>query len=113
MTLLEAIGREEGFLLEGSRPQRNNNPGDLEFGRFAKAHGATSSDGRFAEFPTIQAGYAALADLLAEHYKGLTIQQMVEKYAPSNENDVQSYVHHLCEWTGLTPDTVIDSHISS
>lgn len=36
---------EEGFYHQGTRPQRNNNPGDIEIGKFALAHGAIGGDG--------------------------------------------------------------------
>src|SRR5262245_35164311 len=46
------------------RSVRTNNPGAIEFGRFAKDAGATGSDGRYATFPTMQAGYGAMDKLL-------------------------------------------------
>jgi hypothetical protein len=54
------------------RNLRNNNPGNLEYGDFAKSHGATGSDGRFAIFSTMEAGMAAQEALLRSKYsKGL------------------------------------------
>jgi hypothetical protein len=35
----------------GNPGERNFNPGNIEYGSFARAHGATSSDGRFAVLP--------------------------------------------------------------
>lgn len=111
MTLQEAIARQEGFLVPGSRANRNNNPGNIEFGEFAIAHGATGSDGRFAIFPDAATGFAALTALLVNFYKGLTLPQFVEKYAPSSENDTGAYVQNLSSWTGLNPDQPIDGAI--
>ncbi len=40
----------------GSRSWRNNNPGNIEYGPFARSMGATGTDGRFAKFPSYEAG---------------------------------------------------------
>jgi len=99
MTFLEAIAREEGWLDLASRPRRNNNPGDIEFGNFAVAHGASGSDGRFAIFPDAETGFAAMRALFeAPSYVALTVAQAIARWAPSNENDTALYVSHVCEW---------------
>lgn len=103
MNLLEAMARMEGWLVPTSRPRRNNNPGDIEYGRFAIAHGATGSDGRFAIFPTPAAGFGAMKALLqGPVYQGLTVAQAIAKYAPSNENDTARYVSLVCSWSGCS-----------
>ncbi|WP_461342220.1 hypothetical protein [Bradyrhizobium sp.] len=66
----------------GSRGDRNNNPGNIEDGPFARAHGATGSDGRFAVFPDYATGSAAQEALLAgAGYHGLTLHQFAQRYA--------------------------------
>lgn len=105
MNLLESMARMEGWLVLTSRPRRNNNPGDIEYGRFAVAHGAVGSDGRFAKFPTPAAGFEAMRLLLlGPAYAGLTVAQAIEKYAPSDENDTARYVSLVCQWSGCRPD---------
>jgi hypothetical protein len=82
----------------GNRGLRNNNPGNLEYGEFAKAHGATGSDGRFAIFASPEAGTAAHEALLRSAYlaKGLnTPSAIIRKYAPANENDQAAYLAFL------------------
>jgi hypothetical protein len=111
VNFLEAVARQEGFNVLGTRPRRNNNPGDIEYGRFARAHGATGTDGRFAIFPTAEAGFAAMRALFVGAYRGLTVRQAIEKWAPSNENDTDLYVRRVVEWTNLTPDSIIDEHL--
>lgn len=108
LTLLQAMARQEGFYAEGSRPARNCNPGDIEYGKFALAHGAIGTDGRFAIFPDEATGFAAMRALLKGAYLGLTVQQAIAKWAPSSENNDAAYVDHVCEWTGLTPETVLE-----
>ena len=111
MTLLAAMARQEGFFAAGSRPQKNNNPGDLEYGKFAKAHGAIGTDGRFAIFPDAATGYAAMAALLHSAYAGMTIEAALNKYAPPVENQTNVYLAHVCEWTGLQPTDIISDHL--
>jgi len=108
MTLMEAMARQEGFLVPGSLPQRRNNPGDVEEGRFAREHGALATDGhRFAAWPTPEAGWAAMRALLVEGYVGLTVAQALDKWAPPEENDDGAYLRDVLEWTGLRADTIL------
>ena len=113
MQFLQAIAREEGFYIKGTRPQRNNNPGDIEFGKFTQAHGATAGDPRFAIFPTPEAGFAAMLSLFqCSAYAGLTISAALNKWAPPVENATNAYIGNVCTWTGLTAETIIDEVLS-
>ncbi len=107
MNLVEAIARQEGFYTPGSRPNRNNNPGDLEYGAFAKRNGATSGDPRFAVFPSVAVGLEALAILLKYNYEGLTLYEAINKFAPSFENNAQSYLDAVCRFTGYHPTDIV------
>jgi hypothetical protein len=94
--------------LSGPRPLRNNNPGNLEYGDFAKSRGAVGSDGRYAVFPDVQTGTNAQISLLkSDSYNTLTVSQMVNKYAPPSENP--NYLPKLINLTGLSPDTKLNS----
>jgi hypothetical protein len=108
-TLLQAMAKQEGFYASGTRPQRNHNPGDLEYHQFAINHGATGSDGRYAIFPDDDTGFAAMRILLLEHYKGLTLQQALDKYAPPAENETNIYLQHVCAWAECQPTDLIDN----
>lgn len=107
-TLEQAIATMEGYYASGkTRAHRNNNPGNIEYGPFARANGATDTDGRFAMFPTPEAGFSALRQLLLSRYASLTIAEAIAKYAPPNENDTALYVSSVCHWVGCNPtDTV-------
>ena len=108
MTFLEAIARQEGFYVPGSVPARRNNPGNIEEGRFAQAHGALPSDGhRFAAWPTPEAGFAAMRVLLTIAYMGLTVEKALSKWAPPVENNVSAYLKNVTKWTGLTADSIL------
>jgi hypothetical protein len=109
--LLQAIAREEGFFVVGTRPQRNNNPGDIEWHArgIASAYGATHGDPRFAVFPTAEQGFAAMKALLeAPLYRGLTVAQALDKWAPPVENNTNAYTANVCKWVGCTPETPIE-----
>lgn len=51
-------------MAQAPRGFRNNNPGNIEFGPFARQAGAVGSDGRFAVFPDMNAGKHAMVRLL-------------------------------------------------
>ena len=93
----------------GSRNWRNNNPGNLEFGDFARRYGAIGSDGRFAIFPTYEAGKRAKEALLFEGrgYAGMTIAQAITRYAPPNENDTAMYIRTAAAAAGVSPNTLM------
>lgn len=110
MKLVEAIARMEGYYVEGTRPQRNNNPGDVEWGKFSQAHGATHGDPRFAIFPTAEEGFAALTSLLkSSGYNTLTVEEAINRYAPPVENNTTNYVADICEWVGCSPTTLVNT----
>jgi hypothetical protein len=109
MTVAEAFARIEGWYQATTvpnRPQRNHNPGNLEFhSSMAAQYGATLETGvthpRFAHFPTAEAGWQALNDLLSSpRYAGLTMEQAVNRFAPPCENQTVNYLHLVCQWTG-------------
>jgi hypothetical protein len=91
----------------GSRNWRNNNPGNIEFGNFARGQGAIGTDGRFAIFPTYEMGKRAKEALLFEgrNYSGLTIAQAITRYAPPSENDTAMYIRVAASAAGVAPST--------
>ena len=107
-----AIEHEEGYFAKTkspNRPQRNNNPGDIEYGAFAKAHGATGTDGRFAIFPDYETGHNALLALLnTKGYKDLTLAQAITRLGPPNENDTAGYIKKVTAATGLSADAPLN-----
>jgi hypothetical protein len=117
MTLLEAIARIEGFFVPNSRANRNNNPGNIQWGEFAQANGATRIEAippgvqepaRFAYFPTAEIGFSALHSLLSgPSYSGLTIEEAINKYAPPVENNTNGYVEYVCRAVGCQPTDLV------
>ena len=94
-----------------SRGIRNNNPGNLNF---AGQKGATLESGpnaRFASFPTMLEGVAALDRQVMLYLKRgkNTIDQIIDIYAPSSDgNNTSSYKSYLSQYTGLGVKEKID-----
>lgn len=92
---------------------RNNNPGNIR-------HGANwlgiNPDGRnidsaFCVFTTPVYGIRALAKVLINYKKihGLkTVRQIINRYAPPNENQTIAYIQSVAKQLGVYPDTIID-----
>lgn len=94
------------------RGLRNNNPGNIEDGEFAKSQpGYKGSDGRFAIFDSAEAGQGAQAALLQSYgSRGInTISAAVNRWAPKSDgNDPSAYAAYVAQKLGVTPDTQID-----
>lgn len=95
----------------GARNWRNNNPGNIEYGKFAKAQGAIGSDGRFAIFPDYKSGRTAKEKLLFESagYKGMNISQAIHRYAPPTENNTAAYIKSVADALGINANTPLSS----
>lgn len=96
---------------DAPRNVRNNNPGNIEAGKFADRHGATGSDGRFARFQTADAGIGAAASLMTSYgNQGInTVSGIVGKWAPKSENaNFDSDVAGMSKKTGFAPNQQLD-----
>ncbi len=89
-----------------ARGIRNNNPGNINYGDFAKSMGATGSDGRFAIFPNAEGGLAAMSALLTNYGKnGLdTVAEIINKWAPPSENNTAGYSAMVAKALGVSPN---------
>ena len=87
----------------GSRSWRNNNSGNLVYGKFAKAHGAIGTDGRFAIFPDEKTGDKAREALIfgGDKYRNLSLKQAIHRYAPPQENNTQQYYNVVKNAVGV------------
>lgn len=91
------------YTFEGDRNWRNNNPGNIEYGNFAKSQGAIGTDGRFAVFPSVETGLAAQESLQFEgkSYRDKTIAQAISRYAPEFENNTAAYAAQVAAAAGV------------
>lgn len=93
----------------GPVSERNNNPLNLRY-----APGAGKRDG-FAAFGSTEEGFLAGARQLHRYGSGATfgtpvntVSGIISKWAPSSENDTQSYINNVVARTGYKADEKLD-----
>jgi len=107
--LMNGIARMEGFWVNGSRSQRNNNPGNLRASSLAT--GKDSSG--YAIFPDIDTGWRALQrQIELDTGRGLTLGKFIAKYAPSSENNTGNYLKNIMQWLGVGADTSLSQIVA-
>lgn len=99
----------------GTRAQRNNNPGNIEFNKNNNWEGQLPNDpskeSRFARFDSAENGVRALAKLLSNYGKtgADTVQDIVERFAPKKDgNDTRAYIDALTKRMGVAPNEQLD-----
>lgn len=106
-------GPAPGRAPQASTPRglRNNNPGNIEDGAFARSlPGYAGSDGRFAKFDSADAGNQAAPRLLSSYIsRGYnTPASIINRWAPpSDNNPTQKYAEYVARRAGVgVNDTV-------
>ncbi|MBO7198418.1 MAG: structural protein P5 [Alistipes sp.] len=96
-----------------SRGLRNNNPGNIRKSRVRyKGEVTPSRDPEFKEFETMAYGYRAmfvLLDTYRSRYGLTTIRQMLNRYAPPEENFTEGYIRYVADYSGVMPDEAVDT----
>lgn len=96
----------------GPRSTRNNNPGNIEDGQFAKSQpGYKGTDGRFAVFDSPDAGKSAQVALLGSYaQRGInTVAGVINRWAPpSDNNPTPAYAKFVASKLGVAPDQPIN-----
>lgn len=92
-----------------ARGIRNKNPGNLKKAASPTWHGEIwpGTDERFCQFETMAHGCRAIMRTLRTYHKlhGLeTVEEIVGRWAPSNENDTRSYALHVASAIGRSID---------
>lgn len=88
---------------------RNNNPLNIRVGNTWKGEVCIKSDPEFEEFESMLMGLRAGFIILRKYmsgYNGLTqrfntIEKMISRWAPKNENNTQAYIERVCKLTGI------------
>lgn len=97
------------------RGLRNNNPLNI---REAKGGGdqwvgesVVESDDSFEEFTHAKYGYRAAAKVLASYRnRGIvTVQGIINEWAPASENNAGAYLSHVLKRTGWQSNYVVES----
>ncbi len=112
-----AIAQMEGYGTPGVWATINNNPGNLRSGP-----GQTGTNGGFAVFPTVDAGYAALDQQIDTNIAlGLNLQQffagepgVYPGYAPAaDSNDPTNYANFVASQLGISTTTPLSQVIDT
>lgn len=99
-----------------TRGVRNNNPGNIDY------HASNAWQGqlgievgvpkpRFARFDTPENGIRALGKLLQTYqtkYGLNTVESIIARWAPSNENDTKAYIDAISKRLGVSGDQKLD-----
>jgi len=95
----------------GDRNWRNHNPGNMEYGDFSKSKGAIGTDGRFAVFPSYNAGREAMRARLFDTslYNSKTIAGAITLWAPPRENNTARYISEVAGALGVPASTPMSS----
>jgi len=103
----EAIATAEGFFINGSRPQRNNNPGDIMVG------------GQYVVYSSTADGWQALYGQVYKMFFGgsiyynssMTISEVAYYYADGGNDPTgaSNWAENVANYLGVTPDTTLDS----
>ncbi len=108
LKMMMAIRTHEGWF-EGSRSQRNRNPGNFKFspvGYLAKYEPVKMDKDGFAIFPTYEKGWVYLRNHIlakAKKHPEWTLKQFFMEYAPPVENDTVRYASVVAKAMNVSP----------
>ena len=97
------------------RGVRNNNPGNIDYNPLNNWKGLNPKskelDSRFCVCISAEYGIRALLILLRNYekkYKLNTVRKIINRWAPSSENNTSSYVNHVAKQMEVGIDDVLD-----
>ena len=95
---------------KNTRGYRNNNPGNLRHGSQWAGLSNKQTDTSFCQFDSMYMGLRALCKLLANYikYGHNTIEKIISRYAPSNENNTIGYIKQVSSLSSIPADRVLD-----
>lgn len=94
--------------MASTRGIRNNNPLNIRIGNKWLGLKTTNTDGTFDQFISVNWGYRAAFIILRNYirkYKCDTVAKIINRFAPSSENNTEAYIKHVCRITGFDRDT--------
>ena len=95
-----------------TRGERNNNPGNLRRNSIVwQGMSTTQNDSSFITFISPEMGIRALSKTLLTYFHAHhldTVSKIISRWAPSNENDTQSYINAVSTDMQVNPDDVLD-----
>jgi hypothetical protein len=92
---------------------RNNNPGNIRYNGIEwKGLADPPSDGSFGIFTAPRYGIRALATILRTYkrkYSICSVSGIINRFAPSTENDTAAYIRSVCSVLGCSADALLDT----
>lgn len=94
-----------------TRGMKNNNPGNIRIGRSDwKGLKEVQTDKSFYQFIDLEWGIRAMIRLLQNYHKlyGInTIEEIINRYAPANENNTEKYIDIVCTRAGYKKNRIV------
>ena len=87
---------------------RNNNPLNIRIGNTWLGEVTNPTDDEFEQFVQVSFGLRAGFILLKRYinrYKLNTIEKIISRWAPGNENNTRSYIGNVAKRMNIDPDT--------
>lgn len=93
-----------------TRGERNNNPGNIRHGSNWQGLAPEQPDSAFCSFVDPKFGIRALAKVLLNYQQmGYdTVKDIINRWAPSNENNTAAYISAVAGRIGCDPNTHLD-----
>ncbi|QTL38499.1 structural protein [Xenorhabdus budapestensis] len=97
-----------------SRGIRNHNPGNIDYHPANRWQGLLPYDpkieARFCRFESAEYGIRALMKLLSNYHKNgyQSVAKMIDRWAPTNENNTSAYIQGVANALGIDPHQVIN-----
>lgn len=108
---IQELAKQDPSLPRGIR---NNNPGNIRISNNdwkGKVPKDLNTDKKFEQFIELKYGVRAMTVLMRNWIKkgtANTIEKIVNRYAPPNENKTADYIQLVSQWTGIPKDQQLD-----
>jgi hypothetical protein len=88
---------------------RNKNPGNIRISLSQWMGKLRIADPEFEQFSEMKFGIRALMKLLIGYINRdfNTIEKIITRYAPGNENNTEAYIQAVCNYTGFQRDEIL------
>ncbi|HCT3785201.1 TPA: structural protein [Proteus mirabilis] len=94
-----------------ARGERNNNPGNIRHGSKWQGLSAQQTDKDFCQFVSPEYGIRAIYKLLQTYqnkYELNTVESIIDRYAPPNENNTTGYINRAAKDIGVSVNAPIN-----
>lgn len=94
-----------------ARGERNNNPGNIRHGSKWQGLSAQQTDKDFCQFVSPEYGIRAIYKLLQTYqhkYELNTVESIIDRYAPPNENNTAGYINRAAKDIGVSVNESIN-----